>query len=207
MELPIGHFITLYIILLGPLKVFGIYAKATAHADKKLKLQIANVSVKLATLVCVLVAGLGGFLISRFELSIGALAIVMGIFLGHWAWGRAMGIESPREEVPNPEEPTKALAITPIAFPGIVPPQGVALLVLSSTMVFEAYGQSDMLIVMAVLLGVMAANWIFFVSATALMKFPGPLFWMLLSRSLGVVAAVLALQVILFGFRDLGIIN
>jgi small neutral amino acid transporter SnatA (MarC family) len=138
---------------------------------------------------------------------IGALAIVMGIFLGHWAWGRAMGINAPAEKVPNPEEPTKALAITPIAFPGIVPPQGVVLLVLSSTMAFEAHEQSELLIVIAILLGVMAVNWVFFISATVLMKFPGLLFWMLLSRTLGVVAAVLALQIILFGFRDLGIIN
>jgi multiple antibiotic resistance protein len=207
MELPIGHLITLCFILLGPLKVFGIYGQATVHADRALRLRIANVSVILATFVCVLLAGLGGFLVSRFELSIGALAIVMGIFLGHWAWGRAMGINAPAEKVPNPEEPTKALAITPIAFPGIVPPQGVALLVLSSTMAFEAHEQSELLTVIAILLGVMAVNWIFFVSATALMKFPGLLFWMLLSRTLGVVAAVLALQIILFGFRDLGIIN
>jgi multiple antibiotic resistance protein len=209
MEIPIALLISLYFILLGPLKVFGIYGKATAHADKSLALSIANASVILATVVAVLMVVIGGFLMSRFNLSVGTLAIAMSVYLGHWAWGKSMGIESKREDVPNPENPTKASAITPIAFPGILPPQGMVLLILSSTMVIETEGfvRSDMWTIIGLIVGVMVLNWIFMVSVGALMKFPGRIFWMLASRSLGVVAFALSVQILLFGLRDLGIIN
>ncbi len=209
MEIPFAHLLTLYFILLGPLKVFGIYGQATAHADRALKFQIANTAVGLSTIVAVLLALLGGFLMTRFEIRFGTLAIIMGLFLANWAYGRSMGIPAKTESIPDPENPNKLLAITPIALPGILPPQGVALLILSSGMVIEAggMGQGGMLMVIGLIVGVMAINWVFFIFTEALMKFPGRLFWMLLSRSLGVVAAALSLQIMLFGLRDLGILN
>ena len=96
------------------------------HADKSLRFCIANAAVTLATLVVILLALAGGLLMPQFDLSMGTLKIVTAIFLAHWSWGRAMGIPSPQEAIPDPEAPTKALAITPVAFPGILPPQGIA---------------------------------------------------------------------------------
>ena len=209
MEIQLAKLITIFFLLVGPLKAFAIYGNAATHADKSLRFYIANASVALATFVALLLALAGGFLMSQFDLSMGTLKIVVAIFLAHWAWGRAMGIPSPQEVVPNPEAPTKALAIIPVAFPGILPPQGIALLVLTSTMAIEAGGlvQSNLLIVIKMIVGVMVLNWIFFLSFWALMKFPGPVFWMLLSRSLGVVGFGLSLQIALNGMRDLGILG
>ncbi len=209
MDIPSAQLITLYFILLGPLKVFGIYGQAATHADRPLQLYIAHMSVAVATAVAIVLVLAGGFLMSRFDLSAGTLAVVMSVFLAHWAWGRSMGIEAPTEKVSNPENPSKLLAISPIAFPGILPPQGVVLLILSSTMVIESDGfvRSDLLTVIGLVVGVMFINWISFLSVGALMKFPGRIFWMLLSRTLGVVAAALSLKILLFGLRDLGLIN
>ena len=42
MEIQIAHLITLYLIVIGPLKIIAPFAVATANADPSLTRQIAN---------------------------------------------------------------------------------------------------------------------------------------------------------------------
>ena len=204
MEIQIAHLVMLYMILLGPLKLVAPFARATANADKALLRQIATRAAFVSTLVCVVVAGLGGFLMTRFHLSVGTLTIVMGAFLLQWAFVTAL--ELPGPGAMTPEEPTKALAVFPVSLPGIIPPQGLALLILSADLVIQANTGSDLFTVMTIILIVMGLNWLFMIATPFLMKGPGPVILAVLSRSFAVVIATIAVQIILFGLRDLGIV-
>jgi len=205
MEIQIAALVAMYMILLGPFKLVPVFARATAGADKALLRLIATQAVVISTLVCIVIAGLGGFLMTRFSMSVGTLSIVMGIFLFHWAFATALALPGPAST--TPEEPTKALAIFPVSMPGIIPPQGLALLVLSADLVVETNTGSGLLTVIAIILIVMGLNWLAMIATPFLLKGPGPLILGVLSRSFAVVIAAIAVQVILVGLRDLGIVT
>ena len=63
------------------------------------------------------------------------------------------------------------------------------------------------LTIVILILVVMVLNWLFMLAIPSLMKFPGPGFWRVVSRVTGVIIAAMALQIILFGLRDLGIVS
>jgi small neutral amino acid transporter SnatA (MarC family) len=152
----------------------------------------------LSMIISLVIAALGGFLMSRLNISVDTLAIVMGIFLGHWALQTALA-----QTVP-PEQPTIEVAIFPVSLPVIIPPQGVALLVLSTEIELEAHAGYGLLLVMALIVVVMFLNWLFMLAAPSLMKFP--VIWIIVGRIVAVIVSALALQIILFGLRNLGIV-
>ena len=202
MEISITHLATLYMIVLGPLKVIGPFAMTTLNADRALQRKIACRAFLLSTVISLVIAALGGFLMSRLNMSVGTLAIVMGIFLGHWALQTAL---AQNVQTTPPEQPNIEVAIFPISLPVIIPPQGVALLVLSTDIELEAHAGYGLLLVMALIVLVMFLNWLFMLAAPSLMKFS--VFWIIVGRIVAVIVSALALQIILFGLRDLGIVD
>ncbi len=58
---------------------------------------------------------------------------------------------------------------------------------------------------MALIVVVMFLNWLFMLAASSLMKFP--VFWIIVGRIVAVIVSALALQIIHFGLRDLGIVD
>ena len=155
MDISITHLATLYMIVLGPLKVIGPFAMTTLNADRALQRQIAWRAFLLSTVISLVIAALGGFLMSRLNMSVGTLAIVMGIFLGHWALQTAL---AQNVQTTPPEQPNIEVAIFPISLPVIIPPQGVALLVLSTDIELEAHAGYGLLLVMALIVVVMLLN-------------------------------------------------
>jgi multiple antibiotic resistance protein len=201
MEISIIHLATLFTIVLGPLKVIGPFAVTTRNADPALKRQIASRAFVLSTIISLVIAALGGFLMSRLNMSTGTLAIVMGFFLGHWSLQTALAKNA---QAAPPELPTIDVAIFPISLPVIIPPQGVALLVLATDLELEAHAGYGLLLVMALIVVVMFLNWLFMLAAPWLMKFP--VFWIIVGRIVAVIVSALALQIIIFGLRNLGIV-
>lgn len=204
MEIPTTILITLYIILLGPLKVIVPFARTTANADRGLRRQIATRAAALSTVVSLVIAGLGGYVMSRFNLSVGVLTITMGFFMGHWAVRNALA--QPVQGSPSPDQPTTALAIFPVSIPMIIPPQGIALLVLSTDLLIETQFLDGPLFVAKLILAVMGLNWLFMLAAQSLMKFPGLAFWGIVGRIVAVIISAMALQIIFSGFRGLGLL-
>ena len=68
MQIEITILITMYIIMLGPFKVIGPYASMTANADLPLKRQIAFKATLISTIVSLLIAVFGGYVMSRFNM-------------------------------------------------------------------------------------------------------------------------------------------
>jgi multiple antibiotic resistance protein len=171
------------------------------NADRALQRQIAGRAFVLSTIISLVIAALGGFLMSRLNMSVGTLAIVMGFFLGHWALQTAL---TQNTQTAPPEQPTIEVAIFPISLPVIIPPQGIALLVLSTDIELEAHAGYGLLFVMALIVVVMFLNWLFMLAASSLMKFQ--VFWIIVGRIVAVIVSALALQIILLGLRNLGIV-
>ncbi len=205
MEIPIPLLVTLYLIVLGPLKLIGPFARMTANADRTLERQIAIRAFASSTIISLVIAGLGGYLMSRLHLSAGTLAVAMGFFLAHWAVRNALA-QTGQMSPPPPDQPSIRLAIFPVSIPVIIPPQGIALLVLSTDLQIETHFVNGLLLVIVLILAVMGLNWLCMLAARPLMKFPGPVFWEIFGRVVAVILSALALQIVIFGLRDLGIV-
>lgn len=203
MEIQIAHIVTLYAIVLGPLKVIGPFALSTAHADPILTRQIANKAFMMSLLITVIVAVVGGYLMSRFHLSVGNMSIIMAFFLANWAIDQALGKQP---STPSPETPDISLAIMPITIPWIIPPQGVPMLVLSSSLVIEGYEAHSLYFVGALLLAIMVLNWVAMILAKPIVKFTGMIFWVIVLHVWSIIILGLAMYLFLYGLRDLGVL-
>ena len=116
---------TIFFMLLGPVKLIPLFAGLTRGADIRFKRAVAIRAVLIASALCVFVALAGGTLVSRYRISIDALRIAAGLVL----LIAALQIIFQKAQPPRPSSGTPTalqLAASPVAVPGIVPPAGVA---------------------------------------------------------------------------------
>lgn len=205
MVVSISILVTLYMVMLGPFKLIGPFYINTLHADKNLKRKIALKAVVLSTVVSFIIVAIGSYLTARLNLSFDVLTILMGFFMGHWSVQNALA--KPGQSIKPPENPTIDLAIFPVAMPEIIPPQAIALLILSSNIHVDEMGNKmgSLMTIGLVILGVMVLNWLAMITAPALMKFP--VFWGVVARIVAVLLAAVSLQLILSGLNSMGLIS
>ncbi len=120
---------TVFFMLLGPLKVIPPFAGLTRGLDSRFKRDVAIRGAVLASLLCVFVALAGGTLMGNFRISLGGLRLSGGLVL----LIAALQVIFRKAQPPTPSSgsPTALqLAVSPVAVPMIVPPAGVAALLL-----------------------------------------------------------------------------
>ena len=134
MDVGFSALITMYMIMVGPIKLILPFAHATANADRPLRRKIALKTTLWGGGVAVICLLLGDFVVEKFLLSEGTLMIAISLFLAAFAYSLAHAGDPARTKgaSPPPEAPTTELAVIPLAFPGVIPPQGFGLLVLST---------------------------------------------------------------------------
>lgn len=203
MEISTSILVTLYVIMLGPLKLIGPYALVTAGADSKLRLKIINKAVIVSTITALLLAVLAGYLVSKLNLSLGILAVIMGIYMLVWAFANSLGRIG--DDATKIEEISVKLALFPLAFPGIIPAHGIALLILSSTLEGKSNWFENIQFTLVLIVSVMLINWLFMLALPRLLKFTGVIFWKVLGRVLAVILSAAALQIIYSGMKLLNI--
>jgi multiple antibiotic resistance protein len=209
METTVATIITMYMVMLGPIKLILPFAHATANIDAALKREIAIRTTLWGgsvALICLLV---GDYFVTKFLLSGGELAIALSFFLLTFAISIA-NVGDPAQTAdasPPPEKPTKDLAVFPLAFPGVIPPQGFALLVLSTQLKLSDATYEGLIPLIVLILIVMAANFACMLGAGAILRFTGRNFWLLLSRFLSPVLLALSVHYFFFGLNEIGIIS
>ena len=207
MEIALTTIITMFMIMLGPVKLILPFAHATANADAALKREIALRATLWAAgvaLICLLV---GDFVVEKFLLSQGTLKIAIAIFLMAFAYSLAYVGDPARakDAPPPPETPTKELAIFPLAFPGVIPPQGFGLLVLSTQLEYSGASLSGLTLNIALTASIMVLNLVFMLGAGAILKITGRLFWLVLCRFLSPLFVALSVHIFLIGLQQTAI--
>lgn len=193
---PSEIFIFLF-IMLGPLKVLSPYAKLTAAADDNLRRQLA-VRAFTISLVAVLVAGLlGQVMLQKWNVSISAIALAAGLTLFAVAFRGILEQYIPgKQEVPL-QPPTIAAAASPIAFPMIVTPYGIATLIALLAL------EPDMrLLILGLAVVVMVLDFLAMMFAQRIISTLSlPL--AILGSVLGILQVALGVQIVIFGIRYL----
>jgi multiple antibiotic resistance protein len=196
-----GEIFTLFFVTLGPLKLLGPYAKLTRGLDRTSRRQLALRAIVIAALAALA----GGFLGTRLLIS-WHIPTVVALLAG----GLVLLLVALRlvleQYAPPPAEPAGAQAPPPspflIAFPGIVTPYGMAVVIVLLAGSLDAPRTLLILEMLAVVLALdLLAMWF----APVIVRTSG---WLLqiLGAVLGVMQIALAIRFILFALQHLGLL-
>lgn len=198
-QLSLGMVFTAFMVMLGPVKLIGPFSAMTSHMDEALARKVALKGVGIACIGGLVAATVGQNILTSWGISLSALHFAGGLVLLLVALNNVL---AQYEAPPPPTEPTIAprnLAMSPLAFPTILTPYGLAIFMLLLAMTSDvrrgAYICAFFLIVMALNL---AAMWF----ARAIVRRGGSAL-AILGAVLGVLQVALAIQMILTELRFL----
>lgn len=192
--IPLDQIVTFLFLMLGPIKIIGPFAKTTQAADVKLARQIAFRAILFASLALLLAALLGESILNRYSVPLPVLAISGGLILFLVALQGILQQFTPPAKSEGPSEaPTLSVAISPMAFPTIVTPYGIAAVIIFIALSPDMKGK---LSVGVALLGIMLLNMIAMLLARHTLRLMG-VFLQILGAVLGVIQVALGLQIVL----------
>jgi len=204
MQLGLADILTILLVTVGPLKALIVFATLTAKADPGFRRQVANRTVLVATIVTLVFAVAGEVFLQIFHISLPALKIAGGIILLLFALGMAMGGGHDEQEGEEPKALSPDIAVFPLAMPMMATPQG---LVAITVIVAAQPSVRDILVVLVAILAVMALNLLCLRSADRIIKAIGPSALQVIARVAGLLLTALAVQLMILGLRDLGVIR
>lgn len=203
MQFGVIDIATIFLVTIGPLKALIVYATLTASADAEFRRKVAIKTVITATIVSLVFVLAGETLLKIFHVSLPALKIAGGIILLLLAIGMVRdGGHGDEEE--KPKALSLDIAVYPLAIPMMATPQGLVAL----TAITAA--QPSLLWVGAValmVLAIMALNLACLLSADRIIKAIGPSGLQIIAKVAGVLLTALAVQLMMLGFSDLGLIQ
>jgi small neutral amino acid transporter SnatA (MarC family) len=190
----------IFFVTLGPLKVIPPFVQLTRNASQKLRWQLAVRSSALSTLVILLVVIIGQHMLRVWQIQPQALMIAGGILLSLVSLKLLLAqYDVQPQAAQSPEEPTLNLAITPLAFPTILPPFGIAI-ALTLMVVATKIGYHPGAVI-GLLLLVMGLNLVGMLAARPIFKFIRPVTLRVLGFTLSVLQFALGIQFVLLGLE------
>lgn len=196
---------TIFFMLLGPVKLIPSFAGLTRGADVRFKRDVAIRGVVIALALCVFVALAGGTLVSKYRISIEALRIAGGLVL--LIAGLQVIFQKAQPSSPGSGTPTALqLAASPVAVPGIVPPAGVAAILIGMMLAPEFPGMTQAIAICLATMMVLDFLVMYFIDQV--MKTPGlTIVLAVLGSVLVFVQVGLAIEIILTALKGLGVIQ
>lgn len=197
-----------FFVMLGPIKLLTPFTRVTEGADEKLRHRLALRATMIAAVALAVAATLGTGLLTRWHVSSPALLLAAAAVLMWVAFRMITGLYAPlrppvaRGDVPAAPPPLSA-AMAPIAFPGVVTPYGIALVIL---IVANAHDPRRLLTTAALLAAVLVLDLLAMWFARPLMKVLGSSL-QLLGSFLGVLQVALAMEMAIQGLGMLGVVE
>lgn len=158
---PLSQIFMLLFLTLGPFKLIQPFANATRGADPARDLRLALLSVGFAGAGLALAGFMGEGLLANYDIPLPILSFAGGLILflvALLAILHQFDVEPVSGQTPAPAKPAAPLArtaISPLAFPGIVTPYGIAALVVFLALTPDAAGRLSLAGLVA---GIMALN-------------------------------------------------
>ncbi|HYV36971.1 MAG TPA: MarC family protein [Gemmataceae bacterium] len=115
---------TIFFMLLGPIKIIPVMAELTRGADRHFKHSLAVRATLIASVLVLFVAVVGSTLLDNYHISLNALRIAGGLVLLIAALNTIF--RKPQADQAKTNATATQLAASPLAIPAIVPPAGVA---------------------------------------------------------------------------------
>jgi multiple antibiotic resistance protein len=198
---------TIFFITIGPLKIFGPFVQRTHGLDDAIVRQIAVRAFLMATISAIAGGFLGAALLANWRVSIGAMVIAGGIVFFLVGLRQLLEqYEPPHAPDPNmpalPASPTAAAL--KLLFPIVLTPFGIAAVIVLLALSTDG-GRTEIIVGMVVF--VMLLNLVAMLFARRILVGATVVILQILGAVLGILQAGLAVQIILWGLRNLKIIS
>ena len=193
-------------LMLGPIKILVPYAAMVRDADPVLRRRVARRAILFSAAALALAGLIGRTMLENFDISLPVLALTAGVILFLVALqtvlqqsaGATTNLPSGATEF----VPDVKMAFSPLAFPTIVTPYGIAAVIVFATL---ARGQREAeLMVAGIVLVILALDWAAMLFAETILKWIGTTL-QVFAVVLGVTQVALGLQVIMHSLSMIGV--
>ena len=205
MDGPAVHFTTVsmaFFAIMNPIANASLFLGLTEDLDARMRRGIALRAVLLAFGIVALFTVLGRQIFDLFGITLPAFRIAGGILLGLVGYHLLQGRES-RVHTPTAEDNVRSgdsalgIAITPLGMPILAGPGTIA-----TAMSFAAESSvPEVTRVLGALALVCALTWAAFVGSDAIVSFLGQNAIKVVSRLMGLILAVIGVQMVIEGVR------
>ncbi|MBL8893403.1 MAG: MarC family protein [Rhizobiales bacterium] len=190
-------------LMLGPTKILAPFMAMTAGADETFRRTLARRAILFSAAALTLAGLLGKKMLDNLNISLPVLTLAAGLILFLVALQTVLqqGASSARSS--SREPPSLQLAYSPLAFPTIVTPYGIA-----AVIVFATLAQDDGTAAVAlagVVLLILAMNWLAMIYVEPILKWAGPAL-QVFAVVVGVTQVALGLQLIVRSLVIIGAI-
>jgi MarC family membrane protein len=207
-EIDIWQLLDILILLLigmGPKVALVPFLDLTAGMDSEIQKKVANRMVRTATIVALILLVLGAFLMKLLHFSEAALYIAGGIVFLLVAL--RMLAEAGEEEEGHHEKASgrdaEKMALYPLAVPYLLNPAGITLLVVFSGAI-DSWLMLGIMVILVLL--VAALDWLVFTNLDRISKHLDKSRLAVTEAVFGVLLAALAVELVIKGLADLGVI-
>jgi len=194
-----GMIFALLFLMLGPIKLLGPFAAATKDCDRVFRLRLATRAFLFSVAAVTIAAALGEQVLDNFAIPVLVLQIAAGLILFLVALQAVMHQYDVTRPPERTEPPTLAHAFSPLAFPTIVTPYGIAAVII---LISLAPTTEIRFMVVGVVYFILFLDWLAMLVAHIVVRWFNPLL-LLLGVILGVSQVALGLHLMLVGMGDL----
>jgi multiple antibiotic resistance protein len=193
---------TAFLLMLGPIKIFVPYVQATAGMGEAEARRVARRAVGYACIIGIAAAFIGQRMLVSWGISLPALHLAAGVVLLLVALRNMMALYAPERDVSKPATPPSNPALSPLAYPTILAPYGIAIFILFLAVSRDVVND---VIIFGLFLVVMILNWVSMRYAHVVVR-RGGTFFAILGAVIGVLLVALSFQMILDALRYLQVL-
>ncbi len=196
-RMPVELLLALLFNLMGPISIMARFAAVTREFENATRRRVAVTASVTSLLAMAIAIALGSSMLSRFQIDRGSLILAAGVVLALASLRSIYPAEKTGDASPHGDGGV-AVAISPIAVPGIVTPSAVGLLVIFASYfpTFEAR-----LMIFAAVAVVIALNLLAMIYAHAFLAAIGVAQLVVLGAVFGILQVALAIQMIISGVK------
>ena len=202
--MSLGQIFIYFIVMLGPFHLLGPFANISSGMDASASRKLAVKGFTIACFAGLAGAVIGTSILASWRISVPALLLAAGLVLLLVALKAVLSQyeRRPTATAETSEPAAKFVALSPLAFPNIITPYGIAALIL--LLAAAAPGQS--LAIFGIFLAVMVLNLVAMFFARPILKY-GADTLTILGAVLDVLQVALAIQMLLLACSKLGILS
>jgi len=201
--LGLGTVFVLLFITLGPIKVLGPFMQATRNIDEAEMKRIAMRAFVLSVIAVVAGGFVGQILVENWHISVAALTLAGGIIFLLVGLSLVLEQYQPVHATPAPLPAEAMAAALRVAFPIVVTPYGIAAVI---ALLVNSPDAARTVSILAIVIVVMVLNLLTMLYARRIMGGVTILALQIFGAVLGVLQVALAVQMILRGLLDLGVL-
>jgi len=204
-EIGARKIFVLLFLMIGPIKILAPFVAMTAGAEPALRNRLATRGILFAAAALALAGVFGRNIMANFNVSVPVLALAGGLVLFLVALQTVLQQTTGAAQTPPQFGAQKGmqLALSPLAFPIIVTPYGIAALIVFATLAGDDHVQE--LTIATIVLAILALDWFAMIFAQHIVRWFGTAL-QIFAVVLGIAQVAIGLQVIFQSLRLLGVL-